>query len=208
MNDGMGRFPNPEPKPFDKTLHFHQWPKNFHQNVLFDRLSRIRKLLEATNRTNIRNQYFPVCELKKCPAGQVGAGLECSTLPPHSKCLTKMCFDWECEIGWERDTDPTKMVCHDIDECSISGPLSNWFQIFIFWTPSVRYKPCPLLDSDKDISVTLDIGRVCVLIHREVTNVNVETIMLEMVSIVKLEDVIMEHLEKANLMIVKVRSRK
>ena len=100
------------------------------------------------------------------------------------------------------------MVCHDIDECSISGPLSNWFQIFILWTLSVRDKPYPLLDSDKDKNVTLDIGRVCVLIHREVTNVNVETIMLEMVSIVKLEDVIMEHLEKANLMIVKVRSRK
>ena len=32
--------------------------------------------------------------------------------------------------------------------------------------------------------------------------------MLEMVSIVKLEDAIMEHLEKANLMIVKVRSHK
>merc|ERR1711946_6103 len=89
------------------------------------RLLWVRKLVKATDRTNIRNQYFPVCELKKCPAGQVGAGLECSTLPPHSKCLTKMCFDWECEIGWERDTDPTKMVCHDIDECSISGPLSH-----------------------------------------------------------------------------------
>ena len=56
--------------------------------------------------------------------------------------------------------------------------------------------------------MTLDIERACVSIHQEVTNASVETIMLEMVSIVKLEDVIMELLEEANLMIVKVRSLK
>ena len=56
--------------------------------------------------------------------------------------------------------------------------------------------------------MTPDIERACVSIHQEVTNVNVETIMLEMVLIVKLEDVIMELLEEANLMIVKVRSLK
>lgn len=111
------------------SVYFHRWLFGFTVNLNL----RIEKLLEAKDRTNIRNLYFPVCELKKCPAGQVGAGLECSTLPPHAKCLTKMCFDWECEIGWERDTDPTKMVCHDIDECSISGPLNYWFQIFFYF---------------------------------------------------------------------------
>lgn len=56
--------------------------------------------------------------------------------------------------------------------------------------------------------MTLNIERACVSIHQEVTNASVETIMLEMVSIVNLEDVIMELLEEANLMIVKVRSLK
>ena len=155
MNDGMVRFSTPiflMSRNSRRKFNFEGW---------------VLKSFKEYKGSDPPNKEFPVCELKKCPAGQVGGGLECSTLPPHAKCLTKTCFDWECEIGWERDPDPTIMLCHDIDECTISGPLRNWFYCLTRfsrrpWCLSIRRPICLFLDQEKDKNATLDIGQVYV----------------------------------------------